>query len=137
MKNFVIIATLIFSIPAVAQTKVIKKNAIKSNDYGITYVLPKTLLQVNANVVKTVYTVGPYYRYAEKYLGVDNAIIANHTTYKLKTVVVENAGVPDQDNTFIVSFKPGTVAPYAYLTEDGLLCAINADYEIRSERAHV
>ena len=117
-----------------AQTKVIKKNAVKSNDYGITYVLPKTLLQVNANVVKTVYTVGPYYRYAAKYLGVDNAIISNHTTYTLKTVAVENAGVPDQDNTFIVSFKPGTVAPYAYLTEDGLLCAINADYEIPAEK---
>lgn len=134
MKNFVIIATLIFSIPAVAQTKVIKKNAVKSNDYGITYVLPKTSLQVNANVAKMVYTVGPYYRYAEKYLGVDDAIITNHTIYTLKSVAVENVGVPDQDNTFIVSFKPGTVAPYAYLTEDGLLCAINADYEIPAEK---
>ena len=134
MKNFVIIATLMFSIPVVAQTKVIKTNAVKGNNYGITYVLPKTVLQVNANVVKTVYAVGPYYRYAAKYLGVDNAIISNHTTYTLKTVAVENAGVADQDNTFIVSFKPGTVAPYAYLTEDGLLCAINADYEIPAEK---
>jgi hypothetical protein len=134
MKNFVIIATLIFSIPAVAQTKVIKKNAVKSNDYGITYVLPKTLLQVDANVAKTVYTVGPYYRYAEKYLGVDNAIVTNHTTYALTSVAVDNIGVPDQDNTFIVSFKPGTVAPYAYLTEDGLLCAINADYEASAKK---
>ena len=27
-----------------------------------------------------------------------------------------------------MEFKPGTVAPYAYLTEEGLLCAINTEY---------
>ena len=39
-----------------------------------------------------------------------------------------NRGLPDADNTYIVEFKQGTVAPYAYLTEDGLLCSINAEY---------
>ena len=39
-----------------------------------------------------------------------------------------NKGVPDADNTLIVEFQAGTVAPYAYLTEDGLLCSINAEY---------
>ena len=33
-----------------------------------------------------------------------------------------------RDSTYIVEFKQGTVAPYAYLTEDGLLCSINAEY---------
>lgn len=39
-----------------------------------------------------------------------------------------NRGIPDPERTYIVEFKAGTVAPYAYLTEDGLLCSINAEY---------
>ena len=46
-----------------------------------------------------------------------------------------NRGVPDPDNTYIVEFKPGTVAPYAYLTEDGLLCSINTEYVPAEEKA--
>lgn len=62
---------------------------------------------------------GPYYKYAEKYLGVKDAITEDNVYYELGKIGLINKGVPDADNTFIVEFKAGTVAPYAYLTEDG------------------
>ena len=130
MKNFVIIATLLLSMPLVAQTKVVKKTATKSNDFGVTYSLPKTSLLIDAEVVQTTRTTGPYFKYADKYLGVKDAIIEESTTFSLKHIAVKNIGIPDAENTFIVSFKPGTVAPYVFLTEDGMLCSINADYSI-------
>ena len=110
------------------QTKVVKKNAVKANNFGITYSLPKTSLVVDAEVTKVTCKAGPYYKYAEKYLGVKDAITEDKVYYELGKISLVNKGVPDADNTFIVEFKAGTVAPYAYLTEDGLLCSINAEY---------
>lgn len=128
MKHIIIIAGLFIGLPIMAQTKVIKKNAVKANNFGITYSLPKTSLIVEADVTKTTSKAGPYYKYAEKYLGVKDVITEDKVTYTLGKISLINKGLPDPDNTFIVEFKQGTVAPYAYLTEDGLLCSINADY---------
>lgn len=128
MKNLIIAVSLLIMSPLFAQTKVIKKNAVKANDFGITYSLPKTSLVVVVEVTKTVRKAGPYYQYAEKYLGVKNAIVKDETYYELGKVRLINRGIPDPERTYIVEFKAGTVAPYAYLTEDGLLCSINAEY---------
>jgi len=128
MKNYIIIVCLFLGLPLMAQTKVIKKSAVKANNYGITYSLPKTSLVVTAEVMKVTCKAGPYYQYAEKYLGVKNAIKEDKIYYELGKVTLFNIGTPDPDNSYLVEFKAGTVAPYAYLTEDGLLCSINAEY---------
>lgn len=77
---------------------------------------------------------GPYYRYAEKYLGVKNPVEEDRTFFRLDKLTLADKGIPDTDNTYIVEFKSGTTAPYAYLTEDGLLCSINAEYEPAEEK---
>lgn len=128
MKNLIIIVSLLLGLSAMAQTKVVKKNAVKANNFGITYSLPKTSLVVDAEVTKVTCKAGPYYKYAEKYLGVKDAITEDKVYYELGKIDLSNKGVPDADNTYIVEFKGGTVAPYAYLTEEGLLCSINAEY---------
>ena len=128
MKNLIIAVALLIGIPLMAQTKVVKKNAVKANNFGITYSLPKTSLVVEAEVTKVTCKAGPYYQYAEKYLGVKEVIAEDAVYYELGKVRLINRGLPDPDNTYIVEFKPGTVAPYAYLTEEGLLCSINTEY---------
>ena len=129
-KCFIITASLLLSVVMLsAQTRVEKKVATKANKFGVTYSLPKTTLVVNAELIKVVCKAGPYYRYAEKYLGVNNAVTEDETYYELGKVTLVNKGIPDPENTYIVEFKTGTVAPYVYLTEDGLLCSINAEYE--------
>lgn len=128
MKNLILIAGLLIGMPLMAQTKVVKKNAVKANNFGITYSLPKTSLVVDAEVTKVTCKAGPYYQYAEKYLGVKDAITEDKVYYELGKTRLINHGIPDEANTYIVEFKQGTVAPYAYLTEEGLLCSINAEY---------
>ena len=59
MKNLIIIASLLLSLPIMAQTKVVKKNAVKANNFGITYSLPKTSLVVDAEVTKVTCKAGP------------------------------------------------------------------------------
>lgn len=129
MKNVIILFSLLLTIPCLAQTKVVKKNAVKANDFGITYSLPKTALVVGAEVTKVSCKAGPYYQYADKYLSIKDVVTEDNVYYELNDVTLENRGLPDEEQTYIVSFKAGTVAPYAYLTEDGLLCTINAPYE--------
>lgn len=128
MKNLIIAVSLLISLPLFAQTKVVKRNALKSNNFGITYSLPKTSLIINAEVKKSTCKAGPYYKYAEKYLGVKEVVTEDKVFYELGKVSLFNKGVPDSEQTYIVEFKGGTVAPYAYLTEEGLLCSINAEY---------
>ncbi|MDR1201519.1 MAG: DUF4831 family protein [Tannerellaceae bacterium] len=128
MKNVILFISLLLSLPIVSQTKVTKRVASKSNNFGIIYTLPKTFLIVNAEVAKNTCKAGPYYRYAEKYLGVKNPIEEDKVYYELGNVTLINKGTPDPEQTYMVEFKPGTVAPYVYLTEDGMLCTINAEY---------
>jgi hypothetical protein len=128
MKILILFMSLFFCLPVMSQTKVIKRVAAKSNNFGIVYTLPKTSLLVNAEVTKNTCKAGPYFRYAGKYLGVKNPIEEDHVFYELGNVTLINKGIPDPEQTYMAEFKPGTVAPYVYLTEDGMLCAINAEY---------
>ncbi|MDH6313774.1 hypothetical protein M2137_002564 [Parabacteroides sp. PFB2-10] len=128
MKNILIIISLLLPLSVMSQTKLVKKNAVKANNYGITYSLPQTNLVITAEVIKTTCKAGPYYQYAEKYLGVKDVITEDRVYYELGKVNLSNVGVPDPEKNYLLEFKAGTVAPYAYLTEEGLLCAINADY---------
>mgnify|MGYP000549860085 FL=1 len=126
--NILVVSLLLGSFVAISQTRVEKKVAMKSNGYGVTYALPKTSLIVTAEVTKVTCMAGPYYKYAEKYLGVKDVVTNDHVYYELGKIYLENKGVPDEENTYTIEFKSRTVAPYVYLTEDGLMCSINADY---------
>jgi hypothetical protein len=113
-----------------AQTKVIKANALKANDYGVRYTLPKTILTLTIHYSQTQNTAGPYAKYASRYLGIQDADITleDRTSFTLNTISVEEKGIPDKNQSYLVSFRPKTTAPFLYLTEDGLICTINAEY---------
>ena len=99
MKNMILLVGLLIAIPGMAQTKVVKANAVKANDYGVTYSLPKTHLVVDAEVTKVTYKAGPYYPYAEKYLGVKKVITEDAVAYELGKVKLLNRGIPDKEYT--------------------------------------
>jgi hypothetical protein len=118
-----------------AQTRVEKKVATRASGYGVTYSLPKTSLIMNVEVTKVTCQAGPYYKYAEKYLGVKDAVAEDHVYYELGKITLTNKGIPDAENVYTVEFKAGTVAPYLYLTEDGFPCTVNTDYAPPAEPA--
>ncbi|GHV20630.1 DUF4831 domain-containing protein [Bacteroidia bacterium] len=112
-----------------AQSEVIKTSALKSNNYGVTYVLPKTMLIIDAEFSKTTLKAGPYAKYAKKYLGItDNVILEDQVIYDLDKVEVGSKGIPDKNEAYLIEFKAKTSAPFVYLTKDGMICTINAEY---------
>ncbi|MDR2472886.1 MAG: DUF4831 family protein, partial [Tannerella sp.] len=100
----------------------------KAAGEGIIYYLPKTSLIINAEVTKTTVKAGVYYKYAERYLGVKNVAAEDKISYELGKITLINKGIRDEDNKYKIEFRQKTVAPFVYLTVDGLLCAINDEY---------
>ena len=130
MKNIVIVVlSMLLTVNlAMAQTRVEKKVATKATGFGVTYSLPKTVFVISVEMTKTTYKAGQFFRYADLYLGIKDPVIEDKVIYELDKVSLTNKGIPDFNNTYVVEFRSGTVASYVYLTEDGLLCSINAEY---------
>ena len=130
--NILLLLSLFTFAPLVAQTKVIKMSAAKSNDYGVEYFLPKTVLTIDVEYSKTTRKAGTYAKYAGKFLGMNekSVISEDEIYYTLDKINVESKGVPDKKESYLVTFKAKTTAPFVYLTEDGLICTINAEYEV-------
>lgn len=126
--NISIFGLLLCAVTMTAQTSVEKVMPTKASGDGIIYSLPKTSFIINAEITKVTVKAGPYYRYAERYLGVKDVATEDVVYYELGKVTLVNKGVPDPENTYKIEFKQKTVAPFAYLTRDGLLCAINDEY---------
>ena len=129
MKHMLSITGLLLCVfTMTAQTNVERIVPSKATGDGIVYSLPKTSFIVNVEVTKVTLKAGPYYRYAELYLGLKDVITEDAVYYELGRITMVNKGVPDPDNVYKIEFKQKTVAPFAYLTSEGLLCAINTDY---------
>ncbi|MDR0506889.1 MAG: DUF4831 family protein [Dysgonamonadaceae bacterium] len=113
-----------------AQTNVVKVSAIKSNNYGIQYFLPKTILEIEVEYHKTERKAGVYAKYASKYLGLNEQSVISEdlTDYALDKIYVKDLSAPNKNESYLVEFKVKTTAPFVYLTENGLICTINADY---------
>jgi hypothetical protein len=133
-KSFVLLLTgivlLSISNSAFAQTRVVKVNAIKVNDFGVQYMLPKTQLEITVEYTQTIQKAGQYARFASRYLGINepDVVLEDQTFYTLDRVFVTEKGIPDKEQSFLVSFRARTTSPFVYLTEDGIICAINTEY---------
>ena len=130
--NILLLLSLFASVPLSAQTKVIKMSATKSTDYGVQYFLPKTVLTIKVEYSKITQKAGSYAKYAGTSLGLDekSVIAEDQIYYTLDKISVESKGIPDKKESYLVEFKAKTTAPFVYLTEDGLICTINAEYEM-------
>lgn len=127
-----LILTILFCVSSVSAQQTVRMNAIKANDYGVIYSLPKTSVVVTLKVKKTVYNRGEFYQYAQRYLSVE-PITESRTEFTLEDAMVSNRGVADKDNSFMVIFRSNSLAPYVMLTQDGLISTINADPELEKE----
>ena len=127
--KYLIFGLLLLIFSCASAQKTVRVNAIKANDYGVIYSLPKTSFEITLLVKKSTYQRGEFYPYAQRFLGVDNPITENRIEYTLESIEVANIGIPDKENSFMVEFRGRTVEPFVYLREDGLIVTINAEPE--------
>ena len=103
-----------------------KFTANKMNEYGLVYSLPQTHLNIEIEAVKTVKKAGPYYKYAKKYLGVNNVISKDSQTWDIKSVEITPFGVPNKSEEYLMEFKGGNQT-FLILDSTGLPLAINKE----------
>ncbi len=126
--------SFLLSLPVMAQNTV-KMSAVKGNNYGVAYCLPKTEIKIKVTYTKTVKQAGSFYQYAERFLSIANPITANEITYAIDGIEATTVGIVDKDKSYLVEFKSNTTAPFVTLTKDGLICAINSDYAFDASSA--
>lgn len=125
--NYLILTLFLTLALAASAQKTIRVNAIKANDYGVIYSLPKTSIEVTLLVKKTTYRKGEFYPYAQRYLGIENPVSEDKTVHTLEDFLITNNGIPDKNNSFMVAFRSKSLEPFVHLREDGVIVTINAD----------
>lgn len=119
------LAALLLPTTSVAQT-VTKFTAGKASEYGISYTLPVTVLDVTVETETTVSTPGEFYKYARRYFNISDPISEPSTTVKVKSVTIGTHGESNPDERYLVTFKPG-ITPYMMISTDGTPLAINTE----------
>ena len=67
MKKLIILTGLLLSTSAYPQTAG-TAGVTRGKDYGVTYALPKTAINIEVKVNKVTYTPGEFSKYADRYL---------------------------------------------------------------------
>ncbi len=116
-----------------AQTEVVQ-GVMRGKDYGVTYALPKSMIEVEAKVNKVKYYPGELAKYANRYLRLNDVSTEAAEYYELISLGVRSVGVADKDNIYFIKMKDKTVAPLVELTDDGVIKSINVP--IRKETAN-
>lgn len=125
-------ASLLTATGIYAQTDV-TVGVMRGKDYGVTYLLPKTEIEIVAETTKHTYMPGEFCKYADRYLHLSHVASDPSIYWTIDNLLVRVAGVPDKDNVYFVKLKDKTVAPLMELTEDGIVWSINIP---RSERSN-
>jgi len=123
MKKIFFLCGLLFSLSSFCQTEWQKLSATKASDFGLSYSLPKTVLYFDIEYTKTTLKAGPYFRYAEKLLGINKPIVADSSFYSLEKATAFSHAAIDKNSACMVQFKSSL--PYIILNSDGILCAVN------------
>lgn len=126
MKHWIIALALgSIATTATAQTEVLT-GVMHGKDYGVTYMLPKTVFEIEIQARQIISKPGEFSAYAERYLRTKPVATVQETRWEVSNIKVKSAGIPNPDNTYFVKLKDKTTAPLMELTEAGVVVSINA-----------
>ncbi len=113
------------AIGAGAQTSQ-KITAGKASEYGLTYTLPVTALEITIEAELTSETPGEFSNYARRHLGDDSAIRKAAKKAGIRSVTIRPRGIADPSNRWLAQFKSGST-PFMILSPEGIPLAINTE----------
>lgn len=123
-RKMIWLAGLLITASTYAQTDV-TTGVMRGKDYGVTYLLPKTEIEIVVEATKHTYMPGEFCKYADRYLRMNNVSADPEIYWTIDKLQTRVAGVPDKNNVYFVKLKDKTVAPLMELTEDGIVRSIN------------
>lgn len=131
MNKIIVIFSLLLSAGCFAQTEVSPYIPGSTSD-GVTYYLPKTMIEIEVDAINVKYTPGEFCKYAERYLRLTGISDQPEDYWEIGGIKVKPIGVPDPENVFSVKLKDKTSAPLVELTNDGIIMSINVPVSKKS-----
>jgi hypothetical protein len=130
--TFALIAFSLLVSSAQAQKKALSDIEVKKtselNDatsQNLTYALPKTVVKIEIETEKIIKKAGPYYRYSQRFLNLNNVITEDSEEWIIKGIKVTTAGTPDEENRYSIFSTGNNSASMINLTPEGILAGIN------------
>lgn len=124
---YLIILLLLITASCTTINVVNVKEVQEQKDNALIYCLPRNIIRISIEITNTVYKRGPYYEYAEKYLGIKDVIKADKNEHRITDIHLNTYAEPDSALYFLIQAKGKNIADHINLTEDGLLLALNRD----------
>ncbi|MGQ1891737.1 DUF4831 family protein [Thermophagus sp. OGC60D27] len=129
MKNILYGIFLLGLISCHPQQKVSQAVVVPANQplqqEGIYYHLPATVINVEVTARKTVEKRGPYYRYSQRFLNLNDIITEDRTEWEIVEARIYTSGTPDPERIFRITSEGTPSAAAVALTPDGILRGLN------------
>ena len=90
---------------------------------GVVYALPRTGIRILVEVEQEKLYHGPYFAYAQKYLGINDAPKTDEENWTITNLKMESFGEPDPNAVYKAT---GNIATLLSLSDDGVLLGINS-----------
>jgi hypothetical protein len=100
---------------------------------GVVYSLPRTGIRLQAEVSQEKFFHGPYYEYAQKYLGIKGAPSTDSENWTITGIKMETFGEPDPAEVHKAS---GPMASMLSLSEEGVLVGINCELKREKDKVY-
>jgi hypothetical protein len=122
MKKLVFILLLLISVQVFAQriSKEIPENSL-------VYALPKTSIEISVEIIKDKYIPGPYVRYAEEQLSINNVSPREDANYSIGNISMKSIVEADYEYLYSIPTdgKTTTDASFLALSSEGLIFSLN------------
>jgi hypothetical protein len=105
------------------------KTQQKNSEPQLVYSLPKTLIAIDVNVVKSIQKAGPYAQYSERLLAIKNPVTEDKTSWYVSSINVHPIAIADKNKTFQLESGDGLT-----LNKQGIICGLNIDADINALR---
>ena len=126
-RKYFLLGLLMLTTHTFAQTRV-TAGIMQGKEYGVTYTLPKSSIQLQIEASQTTYTPGEFAKYASTYLHLNNVDLNPSTQWKIDKITLSSIGVPDKNKVYFVRLRDKTTAPLMELTKDGIIKTINVPF---------
>lgn len=110
---------------AISMCAIAVANTVQDGEIAVVYHMPLTQLAITIEYDEVCCNPGPFYLYAERYLGAKDVITESQKNYVITNVRIEPHTVADVNRTYKVLEQEGGEAPLLSLTPDGLLYGYN------------
>ncbi|MEA2106380.1 MAG: DUF4831 family protein [Bacteroidota bacterium] len=123
---YVVIVLTIFSCKTISETKVSKIDGLTSqSENSIIYALPKTTLRFTVEALRTDIIPGPYYEYAEKYLGMDDVPEEEYSDWQISNIIIESYNEIDPSQFYVLEPEGKMNINMQKLIESGSILPVN------------